>query len=303
MRLEQLEYVRAVSEHGSLRRAGEHLHVSQPALSEAITKLEHELGVSLLDRHRSGTRINDTGRELLPRIVEVLDATERLRAAARGESLFHRPTRVGSVYFGVTAVVLPAMRALEGDDEHTAVDLRQLRHEQVQSGLRDGSLDIGLVTLLPGDDTHPDLVATDLVHGRPVALLPGDHPLASKPAVTVDDLRQEVYVGARSGYLMHRVAHRVFGDSPPLKWHTADSADVCRRMVSSGLGVALMPEFTLVDDPLEAAGTLVQRPIADEDTVIRMVMLRRRGVRPTPAAQALFDHLRRHAAKHVSAAS
>lgn len=300
MRLEQLEYVRAVSEHGSLRRAGEHLHVSQPALSEALTKLEHELGVTLLDRHRTGTRINETGRELLPRIVEILDAADRLRAAARGESRFHRPTRVGSVYFGVTAVVLPAMRSHGIDHEHTAIDLSQLRHEEVQTGLRDGSLDIGLVTLLPGDDLHPDLVATELVDGRPVAVLPGDHPLAAKSFVTIDDLRQEVFVGARPGYLMHRVAHRVFGDSPPLKWHTADGADVCKQMVSSGLGVALMPDFTLVEDPLVAAGTLALRPIDDEVTVIRMVMLRRRGVRPTPAAQALFDHLQHHAGEHIT---
>ena len=294
MRLEQLAYVRAVSEHGSLRRAGEHLHVSQPALSEAITKLEQELGVSLLDRHRSGTRINDTGRELLPRIIEVLDATDRLRAAARGESRLHRPTRVGSVYFGVTTVLVPALRALEATGEHHAVDLRQLRHEQVQSGLRDGSLDLGLVTLLPGDDTHPDLVATDLVHGRPVAVLPSGHPLAARSNVSVDDLRREVHVGARPGYLMHRVAHRVFADSPPPRWHTADSADACRRMVSSGLGVTLMPDFTVLDDPLEAAGTLVHRPIDDEDTVIRLVLLQRRGARATPAAESLFDHLLHH---------
>src|SRR5690606_325230 len=274
MRLEQLEYVRAVSEHGSLRRAGEQLHVSQPALSEAITKLERELGVTLLDRHRTGTRISATGTALLPRIIEVLDAADRLRGAARGESQFHRQTRVGSVYFGVRTIVLPALRSRTLADAHTSVDLRQLRHEKVQSGLREGSLDIGLVTLLPGDDIHPDLVPTELLHGRPVAVVPADHRLAARAEVTIDDLRQEVFVGARSGYLMDRVAHRVFGDSPPLKWHTVDSADVCNQMVSSGLGITLMPDFTIDGTESEA---LAFRPIADVETVIRMVMLRRRG--------------------------
>ncbi len=54
MRLEQLEYVAAVTRTGSLRQASEQLHVSKPALSEAISRLERELGVSLLDRKRSG---------------------------------------------------------------------------------------------------------------------------------------------------------------------------------------------------------------------------------------------------------
>jgi hypothetical protein len=54
MRIEQDEYVAAASRHESLRRPSAQLHVSQPALSEAISKLERELGVTLIDRHRSG---------------------------------------------------------------------------------------------------------------------------------------------------------------------------------------------------------------------------------------------------------
>ena len=82
MRIEQLRYLAAVEEHGTLRRAGEQLPLSQPALSEALTKLERELGATLLDRDRTGTRISRKGRHLLPHVREVLDAVERLRATA-----------------------------------------------------------------------------------------------------------------------------------------------------------------------------------------------------------------------------
>src|ERR1700710_2806124 len=74
MRVEQLEYIAAVVQHGSLRRASEQIHISQPALSDAVTKLERELGVSLLDRRRSGARISRRGRELLQNMVEVLES-------------------------------------------------------------------------------------------------------------------------------------------------------------------------------------------------------------------------------------
>ena len=73
MRIEQLEFIAAVTQHGSLRWASERLHISQPALSEAVTKLERELGVTLLDRRRSGTRISRRGRELQQHMVEVLE--------------------------------------------------------------------------------------------------------------------------------------------------------------------------------------------------------------------------------------
>ena len=58
MRLEQLEYVTTVARCGSFRRAAELLHLSQPALSEGVRALERELGVELLERGRTGTKIS-----------------------------------------------------------------------------------------------------------------------------------------------------------------------------------------------------------------------------------------------------
>lgn len=82
VRIEQLEYIAAVTRLGSLRRAAEQLHLSQPALSETVRNLERELGVDLLERKRSGAKVSDEGRELLPHIMSVLDAVDRLRGAA-----------------------------------------------------------------------------------------------------------------------------------------------------------------------------------------------------------------------------
>ena len=79
MRTEQLEYIAAVTRLGSLRRAAEELRLSQPALSETVRNLERELGVDLLERKRSGATMSAEGRELLPHIIDVLDAVDRLR--------------------------------------------------------------------------------------------------------------------------------------------------------------------------------------------------------------------------------
>ena len=84
MRIEQLHYLTAVDDHGTLRRAGEQLPLSQSALLEALSKLERELGTRLLDRDRSGTRISEEGRHLLPHVQQVLDAVARLRLSAQG---------------------------------------------------------------------------------------------------------------------------------------------------------------------------------------------------------------------------
>src|SRR5579863_3126856 len=97
MRTEQLEYVAAVARLGSFRRAAEALHISQPALSESVRSLERELGVDVLERGRHGARVSTSGRDLLPRIITVLDSVDRLRRAADERHQSVRLVRIGTV--------------------------------------------------------------------------------------------------------------------------------------------------------------------------------------------------------------
>jgi DNA-binding transcriptional LysR family regulator len=215
MRIEQLEYLVAVTRYGSLRRASEQLHISQPAISEAVRKLERELGATLLDRHRSGARISLVGRELLQPIVDVLESVERLKAAAGDQLATRRLLRIGTVNAGTASLVLPAVRAFQTANSRVAVEVRNLQQDEIHVSLAEGTLDVGLVNLLDGDDVPPDLVVTPLLAGRPAAVLPAGHPLSAKAALTADDLRGERFVAMRSGYLMYRFAHRLFGSDLP----------------------------------------------------------------------------------------
>lgn len=111
MRFEQLEYIQVVTRLGSLRRAAVALHLSQPALSEAVRNLERELGVDLLERRHSGAKISTVGRELLPYIETVLEAVDRLRSAAGGHDRAGRTIRVGTVHAATVPLHGAAPRA------------------------------------------------------------------------------------------------------------------------------------------------------------------------------------------------
>jgi DNA-binding transcriptional LysR family regulator len=292
MRIEQLEYLAAVTRYGSLRRASERIHISQPAISEAIRKLERELGVALLDRHRSGARISLAGRELLQPIVDVLESVERLKAATGDQLATRRLLRIGTVNAGTASLVLPAVRAFQAASSRAAVEVRNLQQDEIQVSLAEGTLDLGLVNLLDGDDVPPDLQATPLLTGRPVAVLPAGHPLASKAAVTADDLRGERFVAMRSGYLMHRFAHRLFGSELPASWHSTDGAEMGKMMVAEGIGLTVLPDYSVLGDLLEQAGLIVTRPVAGDDTVVTMTALHRRQARVLPAVRQVLEHMR-----------
>jgi DNA-binding transcriptional LysR family regulator len=295
MRLEQLEYLSAVVQHGSLRRASEHLHISQPALSEGVGKLERELGVTLLDRHRSGARINRSGRELLSHMTDVLDAVDRLRAAAGDQNGVTRTVRVGTVNTGTSSVVAPAVLSFQRGRRSTTVEVVDLTHGHVIDGVVEGSLDLGLVNLLAGDELPSELEPTVLVCGRPVAVLPGDHRLAAQETVSVSDLRAERFVAMRPGYVMHRFAQRLFGDRPPATTYRTDGSAMGKLLVADGMGLTVLPDYSVVDDPLARTGVLTHRPLTGDRTSISLVLLQRRAHREPDAVAELRTALLRQA--------
>ncbi|MCW2853225.1 MAG: LysR family transcriptional regulator [Nocardioides sp.] len=282
MRIEQLEYFAAVTQHGSLRRASERLHISQPALSEAISKLERELGVTLLDRRRSGARISQEGRQLLQHVEGVLEAVDQLKVAAGDRSTTARAIRVGTVNAATATLLVPAVHDFQVAHPGSTVEVLNLQQAEIDRALLEGSLDLGLVNTLSGDDPPVDLIGTDLLHGRPVVVLPTSHPLTAREAVTVDELRAERFVAMRAGYLMHRFAHRLFGQDLPAVCHTTDGAEMGKLLVAEGLGLSLLPDFSVAGDPLERAGLITHRPIAADTAVVTLV-LRRRKVAHAPA--------------------
>ena len=297
MRIEQLEYLAAVTRHGSLRRAGDQLHVSQPALSEAIRKLEQELGVTLLDRHRSGARISPAGRELLQPIADVLDAVGRLRAAAGDHPAGRRSLRIGTVNAATASIVLPAVRAFQATGG-AAIEIRTLQQDDISTSLAEGTLDLGLINLLGGDDVPPHLESTPLLAGRPAVVVPAGHPLAVRAEVSADDLRANRFVAMRSGYLMHRFAHRLFGADLPAGWYSTDGAEMAKVMVAEGVGLTVLPDYSVLGDPLERAGLIVVRPLAGDTTVITMTALHRRSTRVPTAVREVLRHLSERAGRH-----
>ncbi|PKH38041.1 LysR family transcriptional regulator [Nocardioides alpinus] len=302
MRIEQLEYLAAVTEHGSLRRASEAMHISQPALSEAVTKLEKELGTTLLDRRRTGSRISRQGLDLLQNMTEVLEAVDRLRQAAGQQSARRRDLRIGTVNTASSSLLAPALRDLHARHGSGGVEVVNGRATDIQQGLAEGSLDLGLVNVLPGDEVPPMLVWDKLIEGTPVACLRVDHPLAAQERISVEDLRAEPHVLMRPGFVMHRYAHRVFAGALPETTYATDGAEMGKAMVAAGLGISILPDFSISADPLVRAGVLTTRPILTGQglTTVTLLMLRRRAERTSEPLRDLQTALVRQARAYLS---
>ena len=294
MRLEQLEYLEAVATQGSLRRASEHVHLTQQALSEALRKLERELGVPLLERQRSGTRISPQGQALQPLMSEVLEAARRLRCAADAGGGPARPVRVGTVQAATGAAVAPALRDLGRRRPEVAVEVRSLDHDGLIERLGEGSIDLGLVNVMDGPSDVMDGSAADalvLRRGEAVVVAPAGHPLAMLESVAPADLLAHPFVAMRPGFLMHGLVRRLCGGELPPRSHLADGAESGMALVAEGVGPTLLPSYSVEGGALHRAGLVVLRPLAGDDvasrTQVRLELRRSPFLRSGGAAEAV----------------
>jgi DNA-binding transcriptional LysR family regulator len=303
MRIEQLEYAAAVARYGSFRRAAEELHISQPALSETVRKLEAELGVDILDRQRTGAVISDEGRELLPHLLDVIEAARRLRHAADEQHESSRTVRLGTVSAATSPLLTATIRAFRESHPTTQVEVELVQQQRLHRSLLDGGLDIGLVNYLDGDEQTAELHTVELLRGDPVVCMHGDSPLAEHATVTPEQLAAEPLIAMRAGYAMHRYLARLLGEHQPPFSYSADGAEMGKLMVAAGLGVTVLPSYSVIGDPLEQRGAIAYRRIEGNETSVRLVVQRRRSGSPTRATRDLHSLFVREAAAYAAYAA
>jgi DNA-binding transcriptional LysR family regulator len=286
MRIQQLEYATAVARFGSFRRAAEHLHISQPALSENVRRLESELGVEILDRRRSGATVSEHGRELLPHMLAVIEAADTLKRAADESRALSRTVRVGTVTAATVPLLAPTIHAFRDSHPSTQVEILSGQQTGIHRSLLEGSMDLGLVNYLDGDDMPTEFESTELLRGHPVVCLRPDDELASAATVRSADLWDRPLIAMRPGYVMHRYVMRLLDGREPTFPYSADGAEMGKLMVAAGLGIAILPDYSVVGDPLERSGEITHRPLADDGTGVLLVLQRRRSA---PAHNAISD--------------
>jgi DNA-binding transcriptional LysR family regulator len=233
--------------------------------------------------------MSDSGRELLPHILTLLDSFDRLKFAANEQHRSVRGVRLGTVNSATVPLLAPAIRQFRQTHPQTQVEVIAAQQPEVHRGVLEGTFDLGLVNFLDGDDMPPDLESTPLLRGRPVVVLRADSPLARQSSVRTADLLAEPLIVMRAGYLMHRYLHRLLRGEPPAVSFSSDGADMGKLMVAEGLGLTVLPDYSVIGDPLEQHGVITWRPLADDHTWVRLVIQRTKSGSPPLAARDLHD--------------
>lgn len=283
--LHLLESFCAVARLGSLNRAAEELHISQPALTKQMRTLENELGVSLLSRSPKGVRLTPAGEAVFVHARRALAAAADCRSVA---SRFADP-QAGQVRLGagLTLILftLPPLLAayrLQRPRVEVAVDALDSRTTAARVG--EGALDVGLVTSPVAGN---DLKVTPLFVDPLVLVAPSGHPLTSRGDIHMADLHGQALVGAGKGTGLRGQVDRILSTHGivPRVVMEFDNLEAAKGMVLVGLGLALLPRSSVQEDA--AAGRLTVHQLQDWPEPGRTISVVTRRLAPNegPAAE------------------
>ncbi|WP_343231201.1 LysR family transcriptional regulator [Rhodomicrobium vannielii] len=290
--LRQFRQFVAVAEELHFRRAAARLGMAQPPLSQAIRKLERDIGVDLFDRSARQVRLTDAGAAFLEEarraIVQADRAVRAAQRAARGLRGTLRVTYVGSAVYDVLPRLIRTWRDRHGDVE---LVLRERTTTAQIRALAQGEADVGFVR-------SPLFGAAGLNHRtikrEPlIAALPAGHRLADRAFIALADLAGEPFVTfpSHEGPSLHArivAACERAGFSPEIAQEAVQMHTIV-ALVAAGLGVALVPASMR---SLRQEG-VAYRDIADapDSLTVELAVLWRRG-EPSSVVTAFLDTVR-----------
>ena len=188
MELEQLRQLDAIAREGTMSAAARALHLSQPALSRSLARLEAELDQPLFDRPGRRLVLNDAGRVALEHARQILRDERAMRAALDDVARRTRALRVGTVapapLWRLTALMIERFPGL-------VLTSQTLAEAQVESGIHDGELDLG-IALRPAASSG--VRSSRLMAENLSVALPVGHALADRSSVSAAELDGETFL-------------------------------------------------------------------------------------------------------------
>src|SRR2546421_2216044 len=285
MDIAALRMLLAVAQERSCSRAAAKVHRTQPAVSQAVRRLEAELGEQLFDRSSKHGTLTEAGRVLQNYGQRLVRLAEESESAVREL----RDLRRGRVLIGANEAavhtLLPVIAGFRARYPDIAADVRRVPARQIAVEVQQGSLDFGALTFRPPE---AGLLEVPVGSDELVLLVPPSHPLAKRRQVSMEDVAAELIVAHHDPSPARERVLRLFEQRHiPLRMVISlPSLDGIKRAVELKLGVALLPRRCAITEI--ASGRLVAVPIAGVSRK-RQVMLVCRKAHRSHAADAFLS--------------
>jgi LysR family transcriptional regulator, cys regulon transcriptional activator len=262
MNLHQFRFVQEAARRDlNLTETAKALFTSQPGISKAILELEAELGIDIFARHgKRLRRITEPGQQVLKSIEVIMREVGNLKRIGEEFSMQDAGTLSIATTHSQARYFLPeSVALLRKRFPKVNISLHQGSPEQVGRMVRDEVADIGLATEALGD--FEGLVSLPCYEWRHAVVMPVGHPLAQVERISLEDLVMLPLVSYHPSFSGRTRVDQAFAArnlKPNIVLEAID-ADVIKTYVRVGLGIGIVAEIAVRDDP--PSGDLVSRPV------------------------------------------
>ena len=270
MELRHLRYFVAVAETESLTLAAKaKLHTSQPSLSRQIRDLEEEIGTQLLTRGARGIELTPAGRVFLDHARTVLSQVAAATEAARRTAHPAKPCFVMGFLTGHELRWMPeALRILHDELPNVDVMISSQYSPLLADGLLKGRLD---AAVLRREKRAPGLAFRLLVKEPLMVILPSDHHLAARQAISPRDLVGETFVSVSDTAPVLRAIIDDYLKRSGIKMrpaHEADHLAMGISLIASTRGLGLLPAYAQNFLPR----SVTSRPLQGDTPTVELVL-------------------------------
>jgi DNA-binding transcriptional LysR family regulator len=243
--LRQLEIFVAISRTQSVSRAAEVLSLSQSATSTALSELERQFDLHLFDRVGKSLRINETGQQLLPRAVELLDRAKEIENLLQGHAGFGHMKIGATLTVGNYLATILVARFLQEHPE-SRIQLQVHNTSTIVQKIANHELDLGLIE---GDCNHPDIEVQQWIADELVIFSAPNHPLVNQGNLSIEQLLDEQWILREKGSGTRATFDRAFHTHhSQLKIRLElEHTEAIKRAVESGLGIGCISRLALKD--------------------------------------------------------
>lgn len=286
--LRQLELFAELPNFTTLSAAAAHLHISESALSQAITSLEHTVGEQLCVRRKArGLTLTPTGQQFAKRARQIVAETQELVLGAQQGQELRGPVKLGCFSSFAMSVVPELLEGFPKRHPGIQIEIVVGTNEELLSALEAGRLDVALVydVSLPLGYSRRNIYPTQLeVHLHP------EHPLAAKHALDLPDLADEPYIqyDATPGILNIAEAFTARGLEPKVEARVSQMSLV-EAIVARGVGYGLLMSRPNAFPVSTEGRPFVIRPLDPPVTVTHVVGIWPEDMNLTPRTSALLD--------------
>lgn len=292
--IQQLRYVVAVDDHRSFREAALHCHVSQPALSSQVKKVEDVLGTSIFDRARQPVMLTDRGIAVVAQARVVLQELDRFRLLLSRHEDLSGPYRLGIIPTLVPALLPLVAGRFAAGHPRVALEIEETKTDVLVRRLREGSLDAGLAAT----PLHvPSLHERVICHEPFQVYLSPQHPLTARTSIRQESLAEERPWLLSEGHCFRTQVLSLCRDKQAGNGsccsvqYDGGSLEALIRLVDAGVGVTVLPELVVRQLPPERRAAQV-RPFAPPQPVREVSFIVAREHVRGDIADALYTAVR-----------